>query len=305
MKSIKQTFILFVLLKGVTSFAAGVHGGQCNTLFNTQNALKEIDISSEFIQSFNHRSTTIEEYEKKKKFYLDEPIYRGDVAAAKLTLQEAISYLVKPKQALLGNGLVEQSSGYEILFLKYVQRLKNFPNFIKFFNAHILGTGAKYWNSFLMSWSTNNWTPKTFANPYMLNNFETPPKYGYGLFVKTLRPKHSLDSEVMSDKYGTEFVAQESEISVPIAVDPEMISEITFWEYTQFVNTDKTIYYGTQNSNKSIRILKTGLNHYTLYEGLSYWDAVNIDYVQNLDVKAKYELEINPDGSYQLIKVKL
>lgn len=275
----------------------------CQVLFSANERPKRIiKVPEGFIDTFGQLSQTKEQYNQKKKYYLNSSIYRGDVAQGALNLDTVISYFTKVKAPLVGNGVANSVNTIRQSFEKYNRRVENKDIFFDYLSAHHRGDGEKYWDSLMTSWSQKEGVSNSYFDPYNFYNYNTLPALGYGLKIKALQPRTGLDAIKIekNGQYGYNYKA-EFEVSVVGATDPEFISEAIFVKYKKNIDhfekyQDAPYFYAKRVGFDTVRIIEGKDVRKNIY--------FNFDQVSTFDPVAVYEVKIQADGTYKIFKIK-
>lgn len=290
--SFLNAFILNLLISALIPCTLHAANGRCeNTLFN------EFRIPRSYISTFNQRSKNITEYKAKKKFYYDTSIYRGFLREGNLNIEKAVRFLLEVDSDLVGNGVNASKTGLNRAFIEYNKRARNKPTFLEYFTKHLDGENELYWTSLLTSWSTSVDSAMTFTGPH---NFATTlkevPQEGFGIFVTALQPKVGLETSQMESRFGTQNqYPDELEVTIPVALDPEMISKITFWQYERLGP-----HMNISGVNLALQIERISMGVYELREGTMN-TRIPEGQRENLNILRRFKLKIKPDLTYTIV----
>ncbi len=287
MNKIGILILILVLLNFEVSYSAR----RCeNSLF------AEFGLSPQFVSSFSKRSKNQTEYLAKKKFYTSDSIYRGFLREGKLTLEKAVKFVLKIDADLAGNGVSTRANGITRAILDYNEKAKDKVAFLKNYSEHLRGTSDQYWKSLLTSWSSSKEGGVAFSRPE--NDellYDNAPESAFGVFVTAARPKLSLEATAMETQFQTTNPwPLETEVSVPVAMDPQMISKITFLQYekegTRLARSTETVCIQIEQLSYGVYSVRVGTSNTALLQ----------DGLEAMTVSKEYRLKIKPDSSYVL-----
>lgn len=291
--SFLNAFILNLLISALIPFTAYAANLRCeNSLF------AEFGLSPQYISSVSKRATNQREYIAKKRLYISENMYRGFLREGNLTLPKAIRFILKIDSDLVGNGVKIAENGISRAFYNYNEKAQKKDKFLENYNSHLKGEVENYWKSLLTSWSKEKEAAINFSTPENAPAiYNIIPQNVFGVFVTAARPKAAIDVSDMETQYQVSNLwPGEYEISVPVALDPQMISRITL---TQFEKFGEALVRNT--SSRRIQIDKTSYGTYLIRVGTAD-TSIAQDSLETIHViEQQYQLKVNPDLTYTIV----